>query len=49
MKNPFENLFKKPEEKPEYTGKTEFTTDATGNVVSEETAAADKKFDEEGQ
>ena len=50
MENPFKNMFKKSEEEnPQYTGETKFTTDATGAVVSEETAAADKKFEEEGQ
>ncbi len=46
MKNPFENIFKKPEEKPEYTGEKKFTTDAAGSIVPEETVQADKKFDE---
>ena len=48
MEIPFKNIFKghRGEEKPEYTGETKFTTDATGNVTSEEMAAADKKFEE---
>ncbi len=47
MKNPFENIFKKPTENPKYTGETKFTTDTTGNIVSEETLENDKEFDGE--
>ncbi len=45
MKNPFEKMFKKPEEKIEYTGETKLTADSEGSIVSEETAKKDAEFD----
>ncbi len=44
----FEKLWsKKVEKESEETTNTKFTTDETGAVVSQEMAAADKKFKEE--